>query len=470
MPRILKGGNEVMFIGREKEMKFLNERYEREGFDFIPIYGRRRVGKTELIVEFLKDKKAIIYSAVEQSDNLSLVAMSEIVLDYFGNSGSGMSFNSWDAVFEYISTNIQEKIVLVIDEYPYLCKSNMSISSILQKHMDHSFKEKNIMIILCGSSMSFMENQVLGYSSPLYGRRTGQIKVLPFTYYDAVKFLPKASCEEKVLFYSVADGIPQYLKYLSEYKSLDKALIENFFTTSGHLFEEPSSLLKQELREPANYFSVISAIAAGKTRLNEIATKSGIENTTCSKYLKILLDLRIIERDVPISEKPQKNGVYKIADNCFRFWFRYVVKNMTAIEFGRGEKIWELIKIEDLSNYLGKTFEDICKQYIMLNYTESIISKIGGWWGNNPLEKKQEEIDILAISSGGEAIFGECKWRNELLGEDVLKNLQRKANLFPQYDKKTFYLFSKSGFTYRLKELVELEGNIILVGIEDLFA
>ncbi|MBK5247329.1 MAG: ATP-binding protein, partial [Peptostreptococcaceae bacterium] len=237
-----------------------------------------------------------------------------------------------------------------------------------------------------------------------------------------------------------------------------------------HLFEEPSSLLKQELREPANYFSVISAIAAGKTRLNEIATKSGIENTTCSKYLKTLLDLRIIERDVPISEKPQKNGVYKIADNCFRFWFRYVVKNMTAIEFGRGEKIWELIKIEDLSNYLGKTFEDICKQYIMLNYTDSIINKIGGWWGNNLLEKKQEEIDILAISSGGEAIFGECKWRNELLGEEVLRNLQRKANLFPEYDKKTFYLFSKSGFTDKIKELAHIEGNIILVGIEDLFA
>ncbi len=458
-----------MFIGREKEMKFLNERYERDGFDFIPIYGRRRVGKTELISEFIKDKKAIVYSAVEQSDNLSLAAMSDMVLEYSGKAVGGMSFNSWDAIFEYISTSIQEKIVLVIDEYPYLCKSNSAISSILQKHMDHSFKEKNIMIILCGSSINFMENQVLGYNSPLYGRRTGQIKVLPFTYYDAAKFLPKESPEEKVLFYSVADGIPQYLKYLSEYKNLDKGIIENFFTTSGHLFEEPSSLLKQELREPANYFSVISAIAAGKTKLNEIATKSGIENTTCSKYLKTLLTLRIIERDVPISEKEQKNGVYKIADNCFRFWFRYVVKNMTAIEFGRGEKIWELIKREDLSNYLGKTFEDICRQYIMLNHTDFLITKIGGWWGNNSIEKKQEEIDILAISGQGDAIFAECKWRNERLGEDVFKNLQRKANLFPEYDKRTYYLFSKSGFSNNLRALAEKEKNITLVGLEDLF-
>lgn len=460
-----------MFIGREKELKFLNSHYETNGFDFIPIYGRRRVGKTELIQEFIKNKRAIIYSATEQNDKISLSDMSDKISQFFLGT-TGIQFESWDKLFTFVGEHLkEEKLIFVIDEYPYLCKNNPSLSSILQKHMDHTFKDKNIMIILCGSSMSFMENQVLGYNSPLYGRRTGQIKLLPFDYKLAGDFIKDADYVQKMLLFAVADGIPQYLKYLAKSKSLEENIIENFFETTGHLFEEPSSLLKQELREPANYFSILTAISLGKSKLNEIAAASGIENTTCSKYLKGLIDLRIIEREVPVGNTQKKNGIYKISDNCFLFWFRFVNKNMTNIEFGNGMNVWELIKEKYLTTYMGAIFEKASQQYLLTHISALPImpTEVGRWWGNNPMKKCQEEIDILAVSSEKQALFGECKWKNEKLDMDVVDELIRKSQLFPQYKEKYYYFFSKSGFTKAVREYADMHSEVYLISLEDMY-
>ena len=462
----------IMFIGREKELNFLTKRYQTIGFDFIPIYGRRRVGKTELIQEFIKDKPAIIYSATEQNDKISLSDISEQVSQFFLGT-TGIQFESWDKLFVFMGEHLTtEKLIFVIDEYPYLCKNNPSLSSILQKHMDHTFQEKNIMIILCGSSMSFMEHQVLGYNSPLYGRRTGQIKLLPFDYQSAGEFIQEEDPVQKMLLFAVADGIPQYLKYLGKSSSLEEGIVDNFFEITGHLFEEPSSLLKQELREPANYFSILLAISLGKSKLNEIAAYSDLENTTCSKYLKSLMDLRIIEREVPVGNTQKKNGIYKIADNCFCFWFRFVKKYMTNIEFGNGSNVWNMIKEKYLTTYMGMVFEKASQQYL-LNHIEQLPImpiEIGRWWGNNPIKKCQEEIDILAISSEKEAIFGECKWKNEKLDMSVLENLLRKSELFPQYEMKYYYFFSKSGFTNEVKEYANTHKNIYLISLEEMYS
>ena len=337
--------------------------------------------------------------------------------------------------------------------------------------MDHTFRDKNIMIILCGSSMSFMENQVLGYNSPLYGRRTGQIKLLPFDYQLAGEFIKEQDPIQKMLLFAVADGIPQYLKYLAKSNCLEDEILDNFFETTGHLFEEPSSLLKQELREPANYFSILTAISLGKSRLNEIATGAGIENTTCSKYLKSLMDLRIIEREIPVGNEQKKNGIYRISDNCFLFWFRFINKNMTNIEFGNGRNVWEMIKEKHLSTYMGVIFEKASQQYLLKHIaTLPIIPiEIGRWWGNNPIKKCQDEIDIVGISCEKQALFGECKWKNEKLDMDVVDELIRKSQLFSQYKEKYYYFFSKSGFTKSVQEYATAHSEIFLISLEDMY-
>lgn len=461
-----------MFVGRISELKFLNDCYNKDGFGFIPIYGRRRVGKTELIHEFTKDKKSIIYSATEQSAYLSLVQFSNAVFDFFDVHYFG-TFEQWDQLFEFIgSQDFEGKLILVIDEYPYLAKQSPELSSILQKHMDHTFKEKNIMVILCGSSMSFMENQVLGYESPLYGRRTGQIKLKPFDYNDAGAFISKKSNVEKFLLYSIAGGIPQYLKILTSYETLDEGIIKSYFETTGHLYEEPANLLKQELREPSNYFSIITAIASGKSKSNEIATTTGIEVTSLGKYLRSLQDLGIVEKQVPMGKILKKRGIYRLADNCFAFWFRFVITNKTAIDYGKGKEIWESLKDKALPTYQGRMFEKAAATYLLQHPMKDglYVKEIGTWWGTNPILKKQEEIDIVAECSKKTYIFGECKWRQEKTGLTVLKDLMRKSDVLYFAEKKYFCIFSRKGFTDELISYANAHEDVKLVSLDDMYS
>ena len=470
-----------MFIGRHTELKELNRLYEKEGFNFIVIYGRRRVGKTALIHEFIKNKDNIFYISIERNDKAALKDFSEKVLERFPDASSILeSFDSWDKAFTYITKQAgMKRIVLAIDEYPYLAAGNPSVSSIMQKHIDTGFKSTNLFLVLCGSSMSFMQNQILGYKSPLYGRRTAQFHIEPFDYYDAGKFFPDVSYEDKMLAYAVCGGIPQYLNALTGHDSIMEAIYESFLKKSGVLYEEPENLLKQELREPAIYNTLITSIADGASRLNEISTKSGEDNKKCSKYLKSLLDLHIVHKELPYSVKTERNGIYILRDNMFRFWYRFIPQNITNIESGLGRKILEERIKPLLPEYIGHIFEDACREYMKrVNGTHALpfmFDGVGRWWGPNPTMKTQEEIDILA-DAGDNAIFGECKWSSSKIRNEVLTDLQRKSTLFMRYTDTTYMLFSKSGFHTGLMNnaaqigaiLVDLEGIYNLEGIYDL--
>ena len=221
------------------------------------------------------DKKSIKYTAIEQNDYLNLSSFSDSVLSIYPSARSYLdTFADWEKAFDYICEQAgNEKVILFIDEYPYLANKNNSISSILQKVIDNNFLNSNIMLILCGSSMSFMEEQVLGYQSPLYGRRTMQMKVIPFDFFDTIKMFPNETDYNKLLAYSVTGGIPQYMKFIKNDKTIEEGIINSFLNKNGSLFEEPGNLLKQELREPAIYNSIINAIARGATRVNDISTK-----------------------------------------------------------------------------------------------------------------------------------------------------------------------------------------------------
>lgn len=311
-----------MFYCRNEELRKLNKRYDDGDFECIVIYGRRRVGKTTIINEFCKGKPTVFFSALlEGTAKDNLKTLSRAIYAYWEpDATKAPEYDSFDSALDEITRLAEkERIVFVIDEYPYLAKAYPSISSRLQHLIDHTWKDSKLYLILCGSSMSFMENQVLGYQSPLYGRRTGQFKIEPLTYKETAVFNPDLDNVTNSFVYGVTGGIPHYINKLNVRGNFDNALIENFFDRSAYLFEEPANLLKQELREPAVYNSVITAIAEGASHMNEISTKSGIESGPCSKYLSVLINLGILKKETPMTEKPGKKTIYSIADPFFRF-------------------------------------------------------------------------------------------------------------------------------------------------------
>lgn len=327
-------------------------------------------------------------------------------------------------------------------------------------------------LILCGSSMSFMENQVLGQESPLYGRRTGQFKIAPLDYKESAVFHPDLSNEDNALIYGITGGVPHYINKLGVKESVDEALLDNFFDRSSYLYEEPANLLKQELREPAIYNAIITAIAQGASRINDIALKTGQENSVVSKYLGTLIDLGIVKKETPVTEKIGKKTIYELADNFFRFWYRFVPANMSAIDSGRIQKSYANSIKKNLPDYMGLTFEHMCRDYL-LYYEKDLpieLNQVGQWWGTDNKNKKQVQIDIVGTPvKGDEYIIGSCKYQNEKIGLDELELIREYAQVFGKGKKYYYYIFSKGGFTEGLIQ-AQNRREVKLIGLDDLYA
>lgn len=470
-----------MFLCREKELNILNKRYRKKGLECIVIYGRRRVGKTAIINEFTKDKPTIYFPALNTNARGNLTALSKAIYTFqHPEAENAPVYNSFDAAFAEITRigKASERVVFVIDELPYLARADDSIPSRLQHLLDHDWAETEIYLILCGSSMSFMEKEVLSEKSPLFGRRTAQLKVEPLSYLDTAKFHPELSNQENALIYGITGGVPHYINKLDVNGSIKEALLENLLDTSSYLFEEPENLLKQELREPAVYNAVITAIANGATRQNEIADKAGLDRSVCSKYMKVLSNLGIIQKIEPVVDKSPRKSFYRITDNFFRFWYRFVPGNMMAISSGTIDRTFDASIGSYLSVYMGMVFEDICRQYLIM-HPEKLpfpISEIGEWWGAHPAKRKEIQLDIVAVGAkannmhgGRQYIIGSCKYKNEEIGTDELNLLHDYASVFTNGDDTCFYyIFSKSGFTKGLKTLAD-EGQVILINLQDIY-
>lgn len=462
-----------MFYCREEELQSMNRRYEKGRFECIIIYGRRRVGKTALINEFCKGKPTIYFSALSASSQENLEALSKAIYTCKNpDSSTAPTYRSYeDALDEITRMSKQQRLVFVIDEYPYLAKAEKSFSSRLQHIIDHQWQDGQLYLILCGSSMSFMEYQVLGYESPLYGRRTAQFKIQALTYREMTKFHPNLSNQDQALLYGVTGGIPHYINKLDVDDNLDDALLENLFNTSSYLFEEPENLLKQELREPAIYNSVISSIAGGASRLNEIATKVGLESGICTKYLKVLLDLGILKKETPITEKTGKKTIYAIDDNFFRFWYRFVPRNMSVISAGRMRQVYELAAKRFYPDYMGLVFEKMCQEYLKRYAADLpiLLSDVGQWWGTDAKTRKEIQIDIVGTPvEGKEYLIGSCKYRNDKIGMDELELMQQYASVFRKDGIFHYFIFSKGGFTQELLE-AEKQGKVTLLTMDDLY-
>lgn len=462
-----------MFLCREQELSTLNKRYQKNTFECMIIYGRRRVGKTSIINEFSKDKPTIFFSALNASAQENLEALSQAIHSYSNpDAVDAPIYPNLDSALNAITELARkERLIFVIDEYPYLAKADASISSRLQHLIDHVWEKGNLFLILCGSSMSFMENQVLGYESPLYGRRTGQMKIQALTYKEMTAFNPQLTPEQQALVYGITGGIPHYINKLNVQNNIDEALLENLFNTSSYLYEEPENLLKQELREPAVYNSIITAIAGGASRPNEISTKVGIESAICAKYLKVLLELGILTKTTPITEKFGKKTIYRIEDNFFRFWYRFVPQNISAISSGRFPQIYEQAVKKHIPTYMGLVFEKMCRDYLLRYETfyPILLSEIGEWWGSDAKTKKEVQIDIVGTSAeNDEYIISSCKFKNEKIGVDELELLKNYAKVFGKGKKYHYYIFSKSGFTTALEERANND-EVKLIKLEDMY-
>lgn len=460
-------------IGRKEELKRLEQLYQSDKFEFLVMYGRRRVGKTTLLQEFATHHRVIFYAAQEKNDSLNLQDFSRTIQQYFDGQPIA-PFGSWEDAFSYITKkSADSKITLIIDEFPFMAGPNPSIKSMLQHEIDHQWKEKNIFLILCGSSVSFMINDIMGYESPLYGRVTSSMEVQPFNYLDSGAFFPEYTNEQKLLAYGILGGIPRYLNAFSDKYSIRENIEKEILRNGAFLNDEPMMLLKMELREPSVYNSILEAVARGSNKITEIANSIHEDRSKCNKYVMTLMAIRLMEKRVPCGEGTgSKKTIYAISDNFYRFWYRYVFSNKSYYELlGAADASKEIL--EELPAFMGLAFEDICRQYLMRQAKKRklpfVPAHIGKWWGNNPIIKAQDDVDILALNKNGtEAVFCECKFTGRPMPMEEYEDLVIAAKAFPDQMKKYLMFISKSGFTEPVRRRAGEEGAMLLT-IDNLF-
>lgn len=464
----------MKFIGRKAELAKLNAEYERDG-SFVVIYGRRRVGKTTLIKEFLKKKTAFYFLATEELETQSMKRLAGVIARTTKNSLlQKASFSDWMDLFQVIADyEPEQKKVLVIDEFPYLVKTNPAFPSILQNAWDELLKDSNIMLILSGSLIGMMQKHALSYDSPLYGRRTSQMRLapLPFTDIYAVQDLPFDKAVEQ---YAVTGGVPKYLEFFQDDRNLLDQIKDVVLSKNGFLYEEPNFLLKSESMTAVNYFSIIKAIADGNHKLGKIAGVLGQETSALTPYLSTLSELGFIEKRTPITEKnPEKSrkGLYFIADNFIRFWFRYVYPYKGELELDNMQIVLDEIQKDFIGKFVAFAYEDICKDIFAKLCKDGAVSftpsRIGSYWLND--FDGDTEIDVMAVDQQNKRIFaGECKYHSKPVDAPVYFALREKVanadeirKAYPNYTV-IFGVFSKSGFTQRLLDAANASPDLLL--------
>jgi len=424
------------------------------------IYGRRRIGKTELIKNFMKNKPHIYLLCDKKGTERNAVRFKKKVSQFLNEPVIATS--DWEEIFEYLADKVQDKkIVICLDEFSYLVERDDAIPSIFQVIVDELLMDKDIMLILCGSSIMMMEKGVLSQRSPLYGRKTAHIKLgeVDFSFFS--QFFPLNSIEKNIEFYSVLGGVPFYLEKFQDKKTTVENINEQILSKRGRLYEEVDFLLKEELREPAVYKSILEAIASGKTRLVDIANKSGIKAQDMDRYLKVLINLGIIRREVPVTEIKSKKSIYVFDDNFFNFWFLFCEPNKSDLEIEELENITPALNSK-IQPYFGKRFEELARKNILRKIDVFPFTKIGRWWGHHRVKgvRKEIEIDIVALNDQTkEILFAECKWSEKVNAKNICKELKEKSRYVPwNHDRRreSFAIFAKS-FSRKIDEFEERE-------------
>ncbi len=472
-----------MFVGRDRELKTLKDVYDKNGFGMTVIYGRRRVGKSTLIKEFVKGKKVIFYTATKVGAERNLELFSQQVLDVLDPDMSSVTFSSLESLLDIITNKLPDdhKTILVIDELPYWAEKDEALLSVLQKYIDTRWSIKNMMVILCGADLSFMEKKVLSEKSPIFGRRDSQIKLEAFNYRDSALFVPKYSAEDKAICYGVTGGVAKYLSLFDAGKSLDENIIRLFFNADSYLFDETRNLLIQEFSDVTLVNNIIEQVASGENALNNIAAKVHERDTTVLYSLEKLIDVGLVEKKNCITEeKNKKKTQYVLKDHMFKFWYQFIPRAVSVIEMGQGEMYYKKVVKPQLHSYMGSVFEEMCRYYTLEKGIQgtygSFLTQTGTWWGVEQIidedgkkHSQSADIDVVGISSVDKtAVIGECKFRNEKMDNEIYETLLRRSKLLSgNYHVICFLLFSLSGFTQWFdKEDIQ---NTIKITVEDLY-
>ena len=468
------------FIGRTSELATLNAELKR-GSGFVVIYGRRRVGKTTLIKEFIKDKRAFYFLATTESEAQSMKRFAGVLSRATKNPMlSKVTFTDWLDLFQVVADDHpDEKKVLVIDEFPYLVKTNPDFPSILQNAWDEVLKDHNVMLILCGSLISMMKKHALAYDSPLYGRRTAQIRLMPLQFTD-VYAVQNLSFEQAVEQYAITGGVPKYMEFFQSDEPLVEQIRRVVLSKNGFLYEEPDFLLNEEVQTPINYFSVLKAISDGNHKLSKIGMTMEQDTSAITPYLKTLIDLGFVIKNIPITEKnPERSrkSLYYVSDNFIRFWFRYVYPFKGELELDNQQIVLDEMGKDFKQKFVAFAYESICRNIFAELCRKGQIdfapSRIGSYWRND--NEGDTEIDVAAVDHQHKRLFlGECKYHAKPVDVAIYAALQEKGQskeltaAFRGY-KIVYGLFSKSGFTDRLVEMAAENPNLILIQEEAVY-
>lgn len=458
----------MVFVNRNEEISFLERCHAAAGFQFVPIYGRRRVGKTRLVREFIRGKRALYFMADSVTEGAQLRNLGREVGECFSDTFlAETGFQDWYQFFRYVREKARsERLVVAIDEFPYLVSTNSAISSIFQKGIDEILRDSGVFLILLGSSIGMMEQEVLFSKAPLYGRRTGSLEVKEMRFSALKEFFPELDLPERLVICGVMGTIPAYVEHVDPQIDMMAVIREKILDRGSFLHNEVEFLLREELREPRNYFVILRAIAQRKRKLSEIINDTGFEKTHLSRYLDILRSLRFVDKEIPITERyPEKSrlGLYRLHDRFFSFWFRYVFPFRSRLEIGQTDYL--LAKIaETFEQHLSFVYEDICREICLdlLKDGTMDFSTIGRWWAKN------EEIDLVALDDETQTVwFGECKWRTKKIGEDIYHDLRRKAQLVDwggRNRRERFILFSRNGFTAGMHRRAAQDEVLLVTG------
>jgi len=450
------------FVDRNLELDQLTDCYRSETADFIVIYGRRRLGKSELVRQSIDERDdAIYYQAVESTAPNQLEQFVETATAQYPSLRNVR--RDWEAILEALG---EEAAVVVIDEFPFLVEEDGSLPSRIQRVWDMELQDTGMTLVLVGSSISVMEDKVLSGSAPLYGRRTARIDLKPLDVSDSHQFFPKYDPETAITAWSIYGGTPYYLQTIDPDQPLGTNVQQGILSERGLLYSEPEFLLRTELRQPNTYFSILRALAHGRFTPNEIAGMAGVDSGSLSTYLQKLRRLRFVERHIPVTESPtsSKRGRYRISAPLFRFWFRFVYGNQDQLRLLDDDAYDELVAPE-LADYVSPLFERLCQRKLP-ELIDRRFRDIGQWWF------KEHELDVLGLTTEG-LVAGECKFTSRPVSEGVLSDLERTASEVrwsegPADGETLYVLFSRSGYSDDLKRAADERNDVLLFELSDL--
>ena len=461
----------MKFVDRKREMALLEREYESDTASLVVVYGRRRVGKTALLTQFIEQKPAIYFLATEESEAMNRQAFQQLAAAYLKDGLlQEAAVARWEPIFERLVSAVRgERLVIVLDEFQYIGRNSPAFLSVFQRIWDQCLSKANVMVVLCGSLISMMMSQTLRYESPIYGRRTAQLRLRPvkFPYYPEF-FGEEKPRDEWIRYYSVTGGVPKYIEMFSRAQSLEQGIKENILDTGSFLYDEPNFLLQREVSDIGSYFSIMRAIAAGNHKLSKIATVLQQKQTSIPRYLRVLIELDLLEREVPVTEsspEKSKKGIYQIRDPFLAFWFQFIYPNRSYLETGHQEVVLRRIRQNFIDSRVSFIYEEICREQLWTlsanGQLPCVLDKVGRWWDN-----AGNEIDAVGIAEEEQVlVLGECKFWQGQVGLNVLQALEQKALQVSWHSetRKTLYvLFSIHGYTAELQQLAMQRQDLIL--------